>query len=76
MESIFSLRPFYFVPSLCCKIGFWSLEALAIQERVRKKREGRREGERKKEREEERKREKERCRERIRERKWNFSSRH
>lgn len=67
METIFSLGHFFFVPSLCCKLGFWSLEALAKQKRVRKKRKGRRE--------EEREREKERQREIIREKKWNFSSR-
>lgn len=66
-NNIFS-RPFFFVPSLCCRIGFWSLEALVKQERARKKREGRRE--------EEREKEKQRQRERFREKKWNFSPRH
>lgn len=56
---------FFLVPSLCCKLGFWSLEALAKKKRARKERKGRRE--------EESEREKERQRERIRKKKWNFS---
>lgn len=68
MEIVFSLGQIFFVPSLYCRIGIWSLEALAKRKGVRKKRERRRE--------EEREREKERWRERIREKKWNFSSKH